>query len=367
MANSLKTTVGYDGSAQVTIEATEATGGINFKIYLSGEGTQLVGDIRGLFLDLAKDTGSTLNSDTTDPFNWYNDYKITDENGKITEVQWGENRVINLGTGANMNGEDPSNSPPTGYTGPNIFDLGIEFGTQGAGTDIIKDTEFFVEGITLADLRNQYFGLRLTSTTDPDEEPGNTEGSLKLIGQFPSGDISGGWEGLSPGYWRNWSPAAPGNQVNDWDRDKLIYADNAYKSFETVFGVGQTSANDWLTNGTTASDVSLLQALQLGGDIKGAPLKKNALARQATAALLNSLEEENDSVNGGVNYQFTSGQVIQWTQAALTADQWDNLKIELKDYAPPGASPSNWNTQQEAIFGLANIFEYNNNLGVLAI
>jgi hypothetical protein len=82
MANSLKTTVGYSGSAQVTIEATEATNGINFKVYLSGEGTDLVGDIRGLFLDLAKDTGDTLKSDTTDPFNWYNGSIITGDEKK---------------------------------------------------------------------------------------------------------------------------------------------------------------------------------------------------------------------------------------------------------------------------------------------
>ena len=158
--------------------------------------------------------------------------------------------------------------------------------------------------------------------------------------------------------------------MNDWNEDDLIYTNSTdgqaggYKSFETVFSV---EAGDWLINGTRESDVSLLQALQLGGDIKGDSLKINALARQATAALLNSIEKDDDTVNGGVNYQFTSDQVIQWTQDALTTDEWNTLKSELKDYAPPGESPSSWTTQQETIFGLANIFEYSNNLGVLAM
>ena len=373
----LKTTVGVDGSAQVTIEATEASNGINFNVYLSGTGAQLIGDIRGLFLDLAQDidTGNKLEEDKEAPFEWYEKRLIEGDIligniQKISQVQWGENLVIDLGEGANIRGNDPSNTPPEGYSGPNIFDLGLEFGTPGDSPDIIKRAEFFVQGIDLDDLRDQFFGLRLTSTTDPNKATGNTEGSLKLIGQFPSEDNGEQWEGLSPGYWRNWSPEPPGNQVNDWSDDSLIYIEGeagkegTYKSFETIFVV---DPGDWLTDGTTKSDVSLLQALQLRGDIKGAPLKKNALARQATAALLNSLEEEGDSVNGGVNYQFTSDQVIQWTQYALTPNQWDGLRTELKDYAPPGASPSSWTTQQEAIFGLANIFEYNNNLGVLAV
>ncbi len=365
----LKTTVDQDGT-QVTIEAEETTDGVNFKIYLSREGNISAGDIRGLFLDLDQniDTGNILKIDTDDPFEWdkgviESDF-LSGNIQKISQIQWGENLVIDLGQGANMNGIDPSNTPPEGYLGPNIFDLGIEFGTQGA-KDLITDVAFYVEGITLADLKDQYFGLRLTSTTDPEGAEGNTEGSLKLIGQFPNGDISKDWEGLSPGYWRNWSPEPPGNQVNDWNEDPLIYAKNPdrYKTFEEAFDV---DPGNWLSKQISKDDITLLEALELGGDFKSG-LKKNALDRQATAALLNSLEQDDDDVNGGVNYQFISEQVTRWTKLALSEDEskWSKLNEELKDYAPPGASPtSSWTTQQDTIFGLANIFEYNNNLPV---
>ena len=345
----LTATVGFDGSAQATITATETADGVRFSIALTGtEDYQLAGDIRGLFLDLASNITSS-GSDDEAPFNWFGGNLVTGTD--VTEVQWGEDSVIDLGNGANMNGEEPSNHPPEGYSN-NIFDLGIEIGTSGAGQgDKFTSTEFEVQGITLAELEDQFFGLRLTSTE-------GTAGSLKLVGKFTDGNTNDDWEGLSPGYWKNWSPEAPGNQVNDWNEDTVIYGDAQYKSFETVFKV---EAGDWLISPrNTGTDVTLLQALQLGGDLKG-ELKKNSLARQATAALLNSLEKDDSDPNGAVNYRFTTEQVLDWTSDALSSE-WSSVAGAVASYT----DTSSWGTQQETVLGLADLFGSNNNLGLYA-
>jgi hypothetical protein len=252
-----------------------------------------------------------------------------------------------------MQGETPSNLPPEGYPGNNIFDLGIEIGTQGESPDYIQSTEFVVDGITLDDLKDQFFGLRLTSTT-------GTSSSLKLVGKFTDGDTTDDWEGLSPGYWKNWSPERPGNQVNDWNQDPLIYANGNYKTFETTFNV---DPGKWLVSATVgqADDVTLLQALQLGADIKGG-VKKNALARQATAALLNTLETDESDPNGSVNYRFSTGNVLKWTKEALSADY--GLVAGQVEAIAPDVDTATWTTQQSTIFGLADMFAANNNLGL---
>jgi hypothetical protein len=167
----LTATVGYANlgitSAQAKITATDSGDGVVFSIELIGTGNQLVGDLRGLFLDLKQlvpTNGSTFFTDTspeyelsdsTDKyypiFRWREDKTVKDLSAiadeDITQVQWGEDKVINLGTGANMNGNDPSNVPPESYSNE-VFDLGVEIGTQGDGQDSIDSTEFFIQGIS---------------------------------------------------------------------------------------------------------------------------------------------------------------------------------------------------------------------------
>jgi len=190
---SLSTTIEYGGISWI-ITATEKEGvGVVFDITPN---TGDAGDIRGFFLDLDTfDTGSSLQSDTdpTDGFSW-SEGTITGRD--ITGTQWGENLVNDLGNGTNINGEEPSNGPVEGYEGPSIFDLGIEFGTPGAKGDFINSTSFTVAGMTLADLQDQFYALRLTSTA-PDGE-----GSLKLVGQFPSLDGDDPlYQGFTRGSW----------------------------------------------------------------------------------------------------------------------------------------------------------------------
>jgi hypothetical protein len=370
----LTATVGYSkagvDSAQAVITATGTGDGVRFSIALTGTGNQLIGDLRGLFLDLVKDVpvnGNSYFADTSPEYEatdatelypiyrWMNDWIVQDENAAdnedITQVQWGENKVIDLGTGANMNGNDPSNVPPESYSN-NIFDLGIEIGTQGDGKDSIDGTEFFVQGISESDLKDQLFGLRLTGTA-------GAATSLKLVGKFTDGVTTDNWEGLSPGYWKNWSPQPPGNQVNDWNEDPIIFANGSYKSFESVFKV---DPGMWQVSPTvgTKDDVTMLEALQLGADIKG-ELKKNALARQATAALLNTFEKDDTDPNGAVNYRFTTQNVLDWTGDALSID-WQSVASSVSAFT----DTSTWTSQQATVFGLADLFAQNNNLGLYA-
>jgi hypothetical protein len=278
----------------------------------------------------------------------------------VTAIEWGKDSVTNLGPQANINGGDPSNAPVESYPGPNIFDLGIRIGTPGKEPDYVPETEFIIEGITLENLENNFFGLRVTSTE-------GSATSLKLVGKFTDGNTDDDWEGLSPGYWKNWSPEPPGNQVNDWSQDEIIanYTDDGdftgYKTFEQVFGVGTDVLQDWLISpGIIGDDVTLLQSLKLGGDLKGG-LKKNSLARQATAALLNSLEKDESDPNGAVNYRFTKEQVLEWTSDALGTG-WESVAGAVSSYT----DTTSWGTQQETVLGLADLFGSNNNLGLYA-
>lgn len=375
----------YETEVQIeAYEVSDGQGGVEgvaFKVSV----TKGVADLRGLFFDIAGDTiRPAVEGDTTSPFN-FNITKLETtteqavsevydalndpQNWYVTQIAADEKQINDLGNGLNINGTAQNQDVLPGQD-QNAYDMGIEFGTAGIGKDDVGVSEFFVSGITLEDLDGQYFGVRLTSTDALEDDPETRDfdeskevdrsGSLKLVGIFDTGN--GGedpvYEGLSPGYWKNWSPEPPGNQVNDWNEDPIIFANGQYQSFETVFGV---DAGDWLISPRiTDTDVTLLQALQLGGDLKGG-LKKNSLARQATAALLNSLEKDDNDPNGAVNYRFTTEQVLNWTSDALSSD-WSSVAGAVGSYA----DTSSWDTQQETVLGLADLFGSNNNLGLYA-
>lgn len=375
----------YETEVQIeAYEVSDGQGGVEgvaFKVSV----TKGVADLRGLFFDIAGDTiKPAVNGDTSNPFN-FNITKLgttTEQavsevydalndprNWYVTQIAAEENKINDLGNGVNINGTAQNQDVLPGQD-QDAYDMGIEFGTAGIGQDDVGESEFFVSGITLEDLDGQYFGVRLTSTDafeDDQKTPDFDEskevdrsGSLKLVGVFDTGN--GGedpvYEGLSPGYWKNWSPEPPGNQVNDWNEDPIIFANGQYQSFETVFDV---DAGDWLISPrNTDTDVTLLQALQLGGDLKG-ELKKNSLARQATAALLNSLEKDESDPNGAVNYRFSTEQVLNWTSDALSSD-WSSVAAAVASYT----DASSWGTQQATVLGLADLFGSNNNLGLYA-
>jgi hypothetical protein len=307
-----KTTVEYDNITW-TITATAAEGGISFAIS-PDPGNDNAGDIRGLFLDLSDDapggvgpiTTDGLQKDTTseDGWFWYKDYEISGEN--ITQVQWGEDLVFDLGEGANMRGEEPTNTPPDGYPGPNIFDLGIEFGDPGAGEndiDFINSTSFFVKGITLSDLANQFFGLRLTSTA-PDRK-----GSLKLVGQFT--DVESGntlYQGFTRG---SWLFGARSDDITG------LFAGEPFESevptYEKLFLDDDIKELTFISagrNGGFFENPSLKEALGLNGG------GLNQFAAQSTAAYLNALYLEKDG-DDRTTYPLSKETVLDLTTAVL--------------------------------------------------
>jgi hypothetical protein len=129
---------------QITI-VENADGSLTFTIdQLTFAGAYL-GDLRGLFFDLADETlvGSL---------------SVTSA-GPLTEVQQADDSIRNLGQGANINGLLGSDG---GY------DVGIEIGTNKiAGSDDVRSFTFTLSSslrfLTLDDFANVDFGLRITS------------------------------------------------------------------------------------------------------------------------------------------------------------------------------------------------------------
>jgi hypothetical protein len=317
----LTTSVQYNGAIWV-ITATEAAGGgIVFDIK-PGEGNANAGDLRGLFLDLENiDTGDTLQSDTdlSDGLSWSNGAVLSTVPSQITEVQWGEDLVVKLGQGANMKGDaDPDdvpneNDPPAGYPGPDIFDLGIEFGEPGAGendNDFVKQTSFTVTGIALSDIADQYFGLRITST-DP-----SRKGSLKLVGQFPSIDGGGGddltYQGFTRGSWLNGSRSD----------DLTGLFEGSPPTYEVLFLGGDTALT--FTSAAKGSPTLTNPTLRQVLDLNGGGL--NQFAAQSTAAYLNALYLGTDD-DPLTAYSLTAGKVKELTAAVL-----NGRTVDLRNY-----------------------------------
>lgn len=138
-----------DGSIQFDVEVLDVTGSI--------------GDLNALYFDLYDDTLTNSLSVVGDD--------VTGEAFKVDGVT----KVDNF---TNMNGEVVKDLGK--------FDGGIQFGTQGIGTDDIRSTSFVLTSdagpLTLADFSMQDFGVRLTSVG---AEGGSREDSLKLGGTAP--------------------------------------------------------------------------------------------------------------------------------------------------------------------------------------
>ncbi|MFP4122823.1 MAG: PEP-CTERM sorting domain-containing protein [Coleofasciculus sp.] len=112
------------------------------------------GDLRGIWFDVANDSLLPLTITGSD----------------ITQTQQDANNVNNLGGGNNLNGG--------GTLAP--FDVGLEIGTPGMGSDFITSTMFTVSDVTLDQFLGQEFGVRLTSLGD------NRQGSTKLAAVAPT-------------------------------------------------------------------------------------------------------------------------------------------------------------------------------------
>jgi hypothetical protein len=169
------------------------------------------------------------------------------------------------------------------------------------------------------------------------------DGNFELL-DFASASIeievnAAAFQGLSHGYWRNHGPNAPGRQANDWDvvtgSDGSDYDGKGGSSFENLIWGNQVADITWSsTTGTGRNrvttqkdDITMMEALSLGGG------GKNALAREAVAAILNARDEK-------VNYF--------WSETQIT-----------------GAVKSAWAGGSEySISALHTLLEANNTLGL---
>lgn len=142
----------------VTI-SENADGTLRFDLKVDGSYT---GDLRGLFFDLADE--SLINS-----------LQVAPVTAGFTELQVGNDTVKDLGGGATMNGM-------LGSTDTAGFDVGIEIGTSGIGKDDYQTFSFVLDStardLTLADMANVDFGVRLTSVGEID---GSRTDSSKIL------------------------------------------------------------------------------------------------------------------------------------------------------------------------------------------
>lgn len=156
------------GEVNVEITITElADDSLNLDIHVLDD-TGSIGDLRGLFFDLADDSltaGMSVSGDD-----------VTDERYKIDGVS-------STGGSNNIKGEVLNEYGK--------FDVGVEFGTQGIGTDDIRSTSFVLShdsaDLSLADLELQDMAVRLMSVG---AEDGSRNGSLKLGGEVPEADAA---------------------------------------------------------------------------------------------------------------------------------------------------------------------------------
>jgi uncharacterized repeat protein (TIGR01451 family) len=171
--------------------------------------------------------------------------------------------------------------------------------------------------------------LRNTATVDTDQtDPESATETVEIMKAV--------FEGLSPGYWKN--------TPEDWDGIALN------QSFEDFFFGGQNDDIDWTVKTSqrgrdkfqTVDDIRFMQALELtGGDAA-------ALARGAVAAILNARDED-------VTYRFTEDQIKAWVEAALTGEDLDL----------DGDGNTDFEGGDDAVEGLKDLFDYNNNLELM--
>lgn len=214
----------------VQITLTENSDGtITFQVVqLTGSGNYL-GDLRGLFFDVADE--SLIGS------------LSTTANTLITELQQGDDTVEDLGNGANMQGL-------LGDAGG--YDVGIEFGTAGIGAlgDDIRTVTFTLDSssrdLTLSDFANVAFGARITSIGQDTDGNGSIDTTRNLsakIGEttfnpdFLAQDdaatcVDEGKTGSIANVFDNDDDGSAATQEDDLDIVKLRYNDVDY-SFDS--------------------------------------------------------------------------------------------------------------------------------------
>ena len=150
-----------DGELKISITVTEtAEGSLAFDVNVL-EDTGYIGDLNGLFFDLADD--SILDNLAVSG---------EDLTGEAMKVDG----VTKVDSYNNINGEVAKDSGKV--------DIGVQFGTQGIGEDDIQSTSFTLSttdgsALSIEDVLMQDFAVRLTSTGEVD---GDRDGSVKIGG-----------------------------------------------------------------------------------------------------------------------------------------------------------------------------------------
>lgn len=155
-------TLSSDVNVAVTITQLD-DGTLKFDLTVLDE-TGSIGDLNGLFFDLMDD--SILSG-----------MEITGDD--VTDTAMKVDGVTKVSGFNNVNGEVANDYGK--------FDIGIEFGTSGIGTDDIRETSFILShdtlDLTLEALLGQDFAARLTSVGTED---GSRDNSLKIGGTAPT-------------------------------------------------------------------------------------------------------------------------------------------------------------------------------------
>jgi hypothetical protein len=148
-------------SLSALVEIDDAADPGNLVITLSVDDGGYIGDLRGLFFQVADE--SLLAG-------------LEASGSEVTSSVFSANNVINLGRGSNLNG---------GGT-PCFCDIGIEFGSPGIGEDDLQSITFTLSHVSatldISLLAAQAFGVRVTSVGDA---TGSRDLSSKLVGVVP--------------------------------------------------------------------------------------------------------------------------------------------------------------------------------------
>lgn len=153
-----------EGDVNIAVTITEIEDGqLQFDLLVLDE-TGSIGDLNALYFDLYDDSLTNL---------------VTVDGADVTGTAFKINGVTKVDNYTNMNGSELKSLDDK-------FDVGVQFGTQGIGTDDIRETSFTLsaEGtaLSLANFSLQDFGVRLTSVG---EEGGSRDDSLKIVDTAP--------------------------------------------------------------------------------------------------------------------------------------------------------------------------------------
>ena len=153
------TNSGEPSEVQVTVD--QSGDNLKFTVDVVSTNTGNIGDLRGLFFQIADE--SLLSG-------------LSVTGVDVTDFQFNANAVNDLGNGANINPLGP-------------YDVGIEIGTQGIGGNDIQSTMFFLMHTsepllvgTFFDLDSNFMAARVTSVGPAG---GSRNGSSKTSGNPP--------------------------------------------------------------------------------------------------------------------------------------------------------------------------------------